>query len=83
MSNKREFTNIETSKDANTPGIVKEPALPIPWRVVRFVLYSFVFMLLLVPFIAGAPHDGARVVCGGIILGWFASQLNALINKKP
>lgn len=82
MSNKREFANIETSKDTLAPGPAKEPSLPIPWRIVRFVLYSFVFMLLLIPFVSGSEHDGAKAACGGVILGWFASQLNALINKK-
>jgi hypothetical protein len=64
---------------------VKEPTLPvfIPMRIVRWILYSFIFMLLLVPFVQGLRYDGAKAACGGLIMGWFASQLNALINKKP
>lgn len=81
MSN-REFKQTDTSTNAKMDSKPPEPALPIPWRVIRWVLYSFVFMLLLVPFVAGSQHDGPKAVCGGIILGWFASQLNALINKK-
>lgn len=81
MSN-REFKQTDTSTNAKMDSKPPEPALPIPWRVIRWVLYSFVFMLLLVPFVAGSQHDGPKAVCGGLILGHFASQLNALINKK-
>ena len=76
------MANIETSKDVGVPNAVKDPTLPIPWRVVRFVLYSFVFALLLIPFVASSQYDGPKAVCGGIILCHFSSQLNALINKK-
>jgi hypothetical protein len=70
-----EDKKIEQPKD--------EPGLPvkIPLSIVRWVLYSFAFMLLLVPFISGTVRDGAKAACGGMILGWFASQLNALIKK--
>lgn len=81
----REHKQVDTSTSAKMDGLpVKEPTLPvfIPMRIVRWVLYSIAFGLLLLPFLAGTEHDGAKVVCGGTILGWFASQLNALINKK-
>jgi hypothetical protein len=60
---------------------IKEPSLPvfIPMRIVRWVLYSAGFACLLMPFI----QTYWQVACGGLILGHFASQLNALINKKP
>jgi hypothetical protein len=79
----REAIEVNTSENAKLPA--KEPSLPvfIPMRMVRWVLYSFVFMLLLVPFVSGLRYDGAKAACGGMVLGWFASQLNALINKKP
>lgn len=85
MSDKREFKQVDTSTNAKMDGQpIKEPTLPvfIPMRIVRWVIYSVVFGLLLLPFLAGSEHDGAKAVCGGAILGWFASQLNALINKK-
>jgi len=58
----------------------KEPAIPIkvPMSLVRWVLYSVCFFLLLTPF----EHTVAQWVCGALILGWFAGQLNAIINKK-
>jgi hypothetical protein len=60
--------------------VKKEPGLPvtIPLSIVRWVWYSVVFACLLIPFAASYWQE----VCGGLILGWFASQLNALINKK-
>jgi hypothetical protein len=60
---------------------VKEPTLPvfIPMRVIRWLLYSIGFALLSVPFI----KTDWQGVCAGLVLGHFASQLNALINKKP
>jgi hypothetical protein len=67
----------------------KEPSLPvfIPMRIIRWVLYSCFFTLLLIPIIAMKGDHGIRsaLACGsgGLILGHFASQLNALINKKP
>lgn len=80
MSDKREFANIETSKDVNAPGKPKEPGLPltIPMSILRWLFYSIVFANLLIPFAASYWQD----ICGGLILGHFASQLNALINKK-
>jgi hypothetical protein len=60
---------------------VKEPSLPvfIPMRIVRWVFYSVLFACALIPFAASYWQD----TCGALILGHFASQLNALINKKP
>lgn len=89
----REFKQVDTSTNAKmdgkpkeppTPNSVKEPSLPvkIPMSIVRWVCYSFIFMLLILPFVAGLERDGSKAVCGGLILGWFASQLNAIINKK-
>ena len=74
----REREQVDTSANAKMD---KEPSLPvrIPMNIVRWVCYSFVFFLLLLPFFA---PDGKQCVSGGCILGWFASQLNALINKK-
>jgi hypothetical protein len=46
--------------------------------VARWLFYSAVFALLLIPFSCSAW----RVVCGGLILGHFASALNKLINKR-
>ncbi len=63
---------------------VKEPSLPvfIPMRIVRWSLYSVGFMLLIIPFVAWTEYESYKSACGGLILGHFASQLNALINKK-
>lgn len=61
---------------------VKEPTLPvfIPMRMVRWFAYSLCFGLILAP---GFWMVNARGVIGAaFILGHFASQLNALINKK-
>lgn len=62
---------------------VKEPTLPvfIPMRIVRWVLYSIGFagpLAMWYPNLVG--WDGLIGTC--LILGHFASQLNALINKK-
>lgn len=63
--------------------LVKEPTLPvfIPMRIVRWVLYSIGFtgpLAMWYPDLVG--WDGLIGTC--LILGHFASQLNALINKK-
>lgn len=55
----------------------KEPVLPVPMRVVRWAVYSTGFACLVIPF----ATNYWQVVCGGLILGHFASQLNALIKK--
>lgn len=62
---------------------VKEPTLPvfIPMRIVRWALYSIGFtgpLAMWYPALVG--WDGLVGTC--LILGHFASQLNALINKK-
>lgn len=77
----REPIEVDTSKNAvlNTG---KEPTLPvfIPMRIVRWFAYSLCFGLILAP---GFWQINARAVIGtAFILGHFASQLNALINKK-
>lgn len=60
--------------------IVKEPAIPlrIPYTIIRWLVYSICFACLIIPFI----QDTRQMMCGGMILGWFAGMLNALINKK-
>lgn len=83
MSN-REFKQTDTSTNAkmdNAPA--KEPTLPvfIPMRIVRWLAYSMAFtapLALWYPRLVG--WDGLIGTC--LILGHFASQLNALINKK-
>jgi hypothetical protein len=83
----REHKQVDTSTNAKMDN-VKEPSLPvfIPMRIVRWILYSCFFTMLLIPFIAMMSDRGIRsgLACGsgGLILGHFASQLNALINKK-
>jgi hypothetical protein len=82
----REPIEVNTSDNAKLG--TKEPTLPvfIPMRVVRWVMYSCFFTFLLIPLIAMMGDHGIRsgLACsaGGLILGHFASQLNALINKK-
>ena len=58
----------------------EEPGLPmrIPMSVIRWLVYSFCFFWLLLPFWV---NDSAKKACAALILGWFAGQLNALINK--
>lgn len=60
----------------------KEPSLPvfIPMRIMRWVLYSAFICVLLMP--AMWEHDIRISISVSLILGHFASQLNALINKK-
>lgn len=57
----------------------KEPGLPvnIPLSWLRWLIYSAGFACLLAPFNCTIW----QLVCGGLILGHFASQLNALIKK--
>jgi len=81
MSDKRKMPNIHTSKDVTMPVSKNdEPGLPvkIPLSIVRWVAYSTAFWVLLTPFLF--PKIWQHI-CGGLILGWFASQLNALIKK--
>lgn len=82
---KREPINVNTSDNATMPGGNEdEPGLPIkiPLSIVRWILYSFAFMVLLAPFVSGSDHDGPKAACGGMILGWFAGLLNAIASKK-
>lgn len=75
----REPIEVDTSKNTQL-NTGKEPSLPvfIPMRIVRWIFYSTLFACALIPFAASYWQD----ICGGLILGHFASQLNALINKK-
>lgn len=50
----------------------------LPLSIVRWIFYSIWLANLLIPF----RLTPWQLVCGGLILGQFASQLNALINKK-
>lgn len=70
----------DKTKKEGIQGGIQEPRLPvlIPLHIVRWLFYSIVFANLLIPFAASYWQD----ICGGLILGHFASQLNALINKK-
>jgi hypothetical protein len=83
MSDKREFQQVDTSTNAKMDGKKEEPGLPvkIPLSTVRWFSYSFVFMILLTPFIVGMEYDWLKLSFGGMILGHFASQLNAIIKK--
>lgn len=84
----RERNQVDTStnaymakpKEPPTPNGVKEPGLPInvPLSIVRWIAYSICFAGLLIPM----TKEPWQIANGGLILGWFASQLNALINKK-
>lgn len=81
MSDKRQLPNIETSKDVNMPVSKEgEPGLPvkIPLSIVRWLAYSFCFACLLTPIFL----NEAKQICGGLIIGWFASLLNAIASKK-
>ena len=83
MSDKRQMPNIETSKDVNMPiSKADEPGLPvkIPLSIVRWLAYSISFsgaLALWYPRLVG--WDGLVGTC--LILGHFASQINALIKK--
>jgi hypothetical protein len=70
----RPITPEPESKEA------KEPMIPLSTftPLFRWLMYGAVFFILLIPF----PHTVAQWVCGALILGWFAGQLNAIINKK-
>jgi hypothetical protein len=75
---KKEPIDIDTSKNAQLNK--EEPGLPvnIPFSIVRWFAYAICFSFLLIPFV----NERWQMLCGGLILGWFASQLNALIHKK-
>lgn len=85
MNDKRQFVDGDTSTNATMPprskksgADTRETSVPIPIGWVRWLFYTVVFANLLIPF-----HPTPwQVLCGGAILGHFASQLNALINKK-
>lgn len=80
MNNKREFANIETSKDVGGPGKDREPMIQVPMAMVRWLAYSTCFAFILAPGFWEINYRG--VLGASYVLGWFASQLNALINKK-
>jgi hypothetical protein len=60
----------------------KEPGLPIkiPMSMLRWLAYSILFTLVLMPALWNNPVW--HTISPALILGHFASQLNALINKK-
>ncbi|HEX2682697.1 MAG TPA: hypothetical protein VHL77_02120 [Ferruginibacter sp.] len=57
----------------------KEPSLPlkVPMSIIRWLVYSIIFSLLVLPFVVGVW----QVMCGGMILGFFAGLLNGIKNK--
>ena len=63
-------------------GGVQEPRIPIhiPLAIMRWVAYSVLFTVILMP--ALWNYDVWLTISPALILGHFASQLNALINKK-
>lgn len=82
MSDKREAIEVNTSENAKL-NKNKEPGLPvtIPMSIVRWLSYSLFMLALLFP--AFWEGDAKVAISLALILGHFASQLNALINKKP
>jgi hypothetical protein len=76
----RETIEVNTSDNAKLGA--KEPTLPvfIPMRIVRWLVYSAFMCLLLIP--AMWDQEIKITVSIALVLGHFASQLNALINKK-
>lgn len=80
MNKEKNFERVDTSDLMNKAE--KPPSLPvhIPMAIVRWCAYSVCFALILAP---GFWLTNARGVIGAaFIFGHFASQLNALINKK-
>lgn len=76
----REPIEVNTSDNAKLGP--KEPALPvfIPMRIVRWLAYSAFICGLLIP--AMWDQKVRITISIALVLGHFASQLNALINKK-
>lgn len=74
----REPIEVDTSKNSVLNNSQDVIPFSLPLSVVRWFFYSICFGNLLIPF-GLTPW---QLICGGLILGWFASQLNALINKK-
>jgi hypothetical protein len=74
---KKETIDIDTSKNAEVNK--GEPGLPvkIPLSIVRWLAYSIGIALLLIPF----HLTFWQGINGSLLLGHFASQLNALIKK--
>jgi hypothetical protein len=75
----REMKQTDTNTTAKMDKPI-EPGLPIniPFSIVRWIVYTICFAFLLIPFV----NDRLQMICGGLILGWFASLLNAIANKK-
>ncbi len=67
-------------KEPPTPNEPKEPAVPfqVPMSIIRCVAYSISFAALIIPFV----EDTRQLICGGLILGWFAGLLNGIKNKS-
>jgi hypothetical protein len=69
----------------------KEPPTPnelpasvpikVPVNIIRWLLYSITLWGILGPFYRN-PLNLGQWISAALILGWFASQLNAIINKK-
>ena len=74
MSDKKEIEKPKFPEDRKD-----EPGLPvkIPLSIMRWVSYSGFFGVLLYPVTANVW----QLLCSALILGHFASQLNALIKK--
>lgn len=78
---KREPIEVNTSDNAKVGP--KEPGLPvtIPMSILRWLTYSLFMLALLFP--AFWEGDAKVSISIALILGHFASQLNAIVNKKP
>lgn len=79
MSDKIEHQQVDTFANAKIDK-KDEPGLPvnIPFSIVRWFAYAICFSFLLIPFV----NDRWQMLCGGLILGWFAGLLNSIANKK-
>lgn len=67
---------LNTSDNATSTG--DKVKVNVPVSILRWLAYSFCFACLLIPM----TRHPWQIANGGFILGWFASQLNALIHKK-
>lgn len=74
--------NQRPTADTTTEMTKKEPGLPliIPMSILRWLAYSALFTVIIMP--ALWDKDVWSTIAPALILGHFASQLNALINKK-
>lgn len=82
MTQERDFKRVDTTTNTT---VTREPVLPInvPMAIVRWLAYSLLFDIILIPVIISRPEVSLWIFQSvSLILGHFASQLNALINKK-